>query len=218
MEIKQKLLPATKYNLKCPYIMKPEFITIHNTANDAAAANEINYMISNSNQTSFHIAVDDKEAIQGIPFNRAAWHAGDGSNGAGNRKSIGIEICYSKSGGVRFEKALENTIEVVVQLMKEYNIPASGIRYHQDWSGKYCPHRLLDMGITVKEFRKMVEKKLETTDYENHWARAAIESMIEKKIMVGSGDGKFRPTDNITRAEVAQVIDNLLKYGNITKS
>ncbi|WP_373691010.1 peptidoglycan recognition protein family protein, partial [Pseudomonas aeruginosa] len=83
-------------------------MTIHNTSNDASAANEVAYMLSNNNQTSYHYAVDDKEAVQAIPLNRNAWHAGDGGSGTGNRKSIGIEICYSKSGGSRFDKAEKN--------------------------------------------------------------------------------------------------------------
>lgn len=45
-----------------------EFITVHNTYNDATAENEVAYMIRNDNQVSFHIAVDDKEAVQGIPL------------------------------------------------------------------------------------------------------------------------------------------------------
>ncbi len=48
--------------------MTPEYITIHNTANDASAANEISYMTGNSESTSYHFAVDDKEVIQGIPL------------------------------------------------------------------------------------------------------------------------------------------------------
>ena len=108
MEIKQKLVSSSKYSVKCPYSMTPIGICIHNTANDASAANEISYMISNNNEVSFHIAVDDKEAIQGIPFNRNAWHAGDGGSGTGNRKYIAIEICYSKSGGTRFTNAEKN--------------------------------------------------------------------------------------------------------------
>ena len=84
--------------------MKAESITVHNTWNDASAENEVKYMIGNKNKVSFHIAVDDKEAVQGIPLDRNAWHAGDG-NGKGNRSSIGVEICHSKSGGERFAKA-----------------------------------------------------------------------------------------------------------------
>ncbi|TKJ04296.1 N-acetylmuramoyl-L-alanine amidase, partial [Bacillus cereus] len=62
MEIRKKLVDASKYGTKCPYTMNPEFITVHNTYNDAKAENEVAYMICNDNQVSFHIAVDDKEA------------------------------------------------------------------------------------------------------------------------------------------------------------
>ena len=30
--------------------------------------------------------------------------------------------------------------------MDKFNIPIDRIRKHQDWSGKYCPHRTLDAG------------------------------------------------------------------------
>lgn len=159
MDIKQNLVSVGKRGIKCPYALHPKYITIHNTANDASAANEIKYMISNLKTVSFHVAVDDKEAVQGIPFDRNAWHSGDGSNGAGNRKSLAIEICYSKSGGARFNKAYENAIELTAQLMKQFNIPASNIMYHKNWSTKNCPHRLLQMGVTVEKFRELAQAK-----------------------------------------------------------
>ncbi|HDR6243722.1 TPA: N-acetylmuramoyl-L-alanine amidase [Bacillus cereus] len=145
MEIRKKLVDPSKYGTKCPYTMNPEFITVHNTYNDATAENEVSYMIRNDNQVSFHIAIDDKEAVQGIPLERNAWHTGDG-NGNGNRKSIGVEICYSLSGGDRYYKAEDNAAIVVAQLMKQYNIPIHKVRTHQSWSGKYCPHRMLAEG------------------------------------------------------------------------
>lgn len=107
MQIKQMLVPESRYPTLCPNPMTPTEITFHNTYNDAPAINERNNVANNSTGTSFHIAVDDKEAIQLIPFNRNAWHAGDGANGRGNRHSIGVEICYSKSGGSRYEQAVK---------------------------------------------------------------------------------------------------------------
>ncbi|HHL0974825.1 TPA: N-acetylmuramoyl-L-alanine amidase family protein, partial [Bacillus cereus] len=118
---------------------------VHNTYNDATAENEIAYMIRNDNQVSFHIAVDEKEAVQGLPLERNAWACGDG-NGPGNRKSISVEICYSLSGGKRYDKAEDNAAIVVARLMKQYSIPISKVRTHQSWSGKYCPHRMLAEG------------------------------------------------------------------------
>lgn len=144
MEIRKNLVNSSKYGTKCPYTMNPEFITVHNTYNDATA-NEVAYMIRNDNQVSFHIAVDDKEAVQGLPLERNAWQTGDG-NGNGNRKSIGVEICYSLNGGERYYKAEDNAAIVVAQLMKQYNIPISKVRTHQSWNGKYCPHRMLAEG------------------------------------------------------------------------
>ncbi|MEC2537361.1 N-acetylmuramoyl-L-alanine amidase family protein, partial [Bacillus cereus] len=52
MEIRKKLVDPSKYGIKCPNTMTPEFITVHNTYNDASAENEISYMIGNNNSVS----------------------------------------------------------------------------------------------------------------------------------------------------------------------
>ena len=135
--------PKGKIGIKCPNEMEPTRIVIHNTANDAPAENEIKYMHNNNKEQSFHFAVDDKEIIQGIELNRNAWHAGDG-NGKGNREGIAIEICYSKSGGERWLKAVENAAELTAKLLKDYNFGIDKVTKHQDYSGKHCPHRILD--------------------------------------------------------------------------
>ena len=146
MEIKQNLVDKNKYPIKCPYEMSAEFIVVHNTANDASAENEVKYMIGNNNKVSFHYAVDDKEVVQGIPEDRNAYHAGDGSNGKGNRKGIAIEICYSKSGGEKFEKAEKLASEFIAMKLKEKGWGIDKVKKHQDFSNKYCPHRTLDLG------------------------------------------------------------------------
>lgn len=143
LSVRQNLVPSSKYSIKCPYSMVAEYITIHNTANDASAANEIFYMVNNNNQVSYHYAIDDKEIVQGILVSRNAWHCGDG-DGNGNRKSIGIEICYSKSGGDRYVKAEELAVQFTAQLLFERKWGVERIKKHQDWNGKYCPHRILD--------------------------------------------------------------------------
>lgn len=157
LTIRKIPMPVSQYSIKCPYGMSPTRIVIHNTANDASAEGEIRYMQKNSAQTSFHYAVDDKEAVQGVDLWRNAWHAGDGGNGVGNRKGIAIEICYSKSGGERFLKAEENAAELAAKLLIDFGWGIDKITKHQDYSGKYCPHRTLDLGWD--RFVKMVEKK-----------------------------------------------------------
>lgn len=142
VKLVQDLVSESKYPVQCPYHMTPEYITIHNTANDASAKNEIAYMKRN-NYNSYHYAVDDVEARQGLPLDRNNFSCGDGANGTGNRKSIAIEICYSKSGGARYVQAEENCVQLVAYLLKKYGLGVDRVKKHQDWSGKYCPHRIL---------------------------------------------------------------------------
>lgn len=158
---KQNLVSSSKYSIKCPYAMEAEFVVIHNTANDASAEKEVKYMISNNNQVSFHYAVDDKEVVQGIPTNRNAWASGDGSSGKGNRKGIHIEICYSKSGGAKFNEAEKNTAEFVAKMLKERGWGIDKVKKHQDFSNKYCPHRTLDNGWN--RFLDMIKSHLTAT-------------------------------------------------------
>ena len=143
--IKQNLVASENYSVKCPHSMTAEFIVVHNTANDATAQNEVAYMIRNKNQVSFHYAVDDQEVVQGVPINRNTWHAGDG-NGEGNRKGISIEICYSKSGGTRFDQAEKNAAHFIATLLRERGWGIEKVKKHQDFRNKYCPHRTLDKG------------------------------------------------------------------------
>lgn len=148
MNIIKRLVDPSKYNVKCPYAINPTRIVVHNTANSASASSEINYMISNNNKVSYHFAVDDKEIIQGIPLDRNTWNSGDGILGKGNREGISIEICYSKLDKdlYKFIKAEQNAAKLIAQLLKERNWDISKVTKHQDYSGKYCPHRTLDMG------------------------------------------------------------------------
>lgn len=148
-------IPKSKYSLKCPYTMTPIGITVHNTSNDATAKNEGDYMERNGAATSFHVVIDDKEVRIKIPFDRNAWHAGDGNSGKGNRKTIGIEICYSKSGGARFNNAEKNAAKYIASLMVQYKWDINDIYRHKDWSGKNCPHRTIQNGWN--RFKKMIQ-------------------------------------------------------------
>ena len=165
MEIVKMLVPESKYSIKCPHSMNPEFIIIHNTANDASAMAEISYMIGNNKKVSFHCAIDNYRIVQGVPFDRNTWNATDGGNGTGNRKGISLEICYSKSGGEDFEEAEKLAAEYTAYLLKKYNWGIDKVKKHQDFANKYCPHRTLDMGW--QRFLDMVSSYLEDKPVNN---------------------------------------------------
>jgi len=154
----KRYLDQSKYSLKAPYAMKPKFVVIHNTANDASAENEIKYMQTNSSVTGFHVAVDDKEVLIGIPYNRNAFACGDGANGNGNRNGVSVEICYSKSGGQRYKDAEKNAIEFVAKLLIELGLDGRDVYYHYDMNGKDCPHRIRAEGRS-QQFKDQIAKR-----------------------------------------------------------
>ena len=71
----------------------------------------------------------------------------DGAKGDGNRKSIAIEICHSLTkGNPKYAKSEDNGAKLTAIILYQYGWGIDRIRKHQDWSGKYCPHRILDNG------------------------------------------------------------------------
>ena len=192
---KQNLVPSSKYSIKCPYTMKPEYITVHNTSNNASAANEVKYMISNNNQTSYHVAVDEKEVIQAIPFNRNAWHAGDGASGTGNRKSIGIEICRSTGDVATFKKCEENAAKYIATLLKQYGWTTSRVKRHKDWSGKNCPHKTMELGWS--RFIEMIQKELDILNGKTTAAKPTTSTSTSTTFKVGNYGKNVVTTDNL---------------------
>lgn len=218
--IVKQLCPESRYSIKCPYTRVPDRIVVHNTGNDAPAANEIAYMINRGDEVSFHAAVDDKEIRQGLPMDRNAWASGD-DRGSGNMFGIHIEICYSLSGGARFDKAEENAAEYIASLLKQYGWSLEKVTKHQDYDGKYCPHRTLDFGwqrflkmvekflkeddnMTAAEVKKIVQDELKrqnptynTLDEVPSYWREDIRAMMDAGIIVGAGGEKL----GLTRSE-----------------
>ena len=193
--IRKNLCPEGRYDLKCPYTRTPSRIVVHNTANDAPAWNEITYMVNRPEAVSFHYAVDDKEAVQGLPLDRNAWASGD-SHGVGNMEGIHVEICYSLSGGEKFAKAERNAARLIADLLKQYGWSIGKVTKHQDYDGKYCPHRTLDLGW--QRFLDMVAAYMETEEEMRYnkisempgWAQATVRNLCDRKYLSGSGGKK----------------------------
>lgn len=181
MQITKLIMPKNKYSIKCPYAMTPEFIITHETANNASAMAEASYMEGNNNYVSFHEVVDDYRVVHCIDFDLNSFNAGDGRNGNGNRKGIAIEICYSKSGGERYEQARRNGAKRIAQILKQYNWGIDKVKKHQDFSGKYCPHRTLDEGW--EKFLNMVKEELgETIVAENTTVQQSVNNTSKTNV------------------------------------
>lgn len=159
--------PTSLYAYKAPYYMQPTKLAIHNTGNSASARNEVKYMNSNYNYVSYHVAVDDKEVVQAIPFNRNAFHTGDGVGAnSGNRTAIGIEICYSMDNGYsgpkseRYKQAEDNAALYAAHVLHQYGWGIDRMYQHYWFSLKDCPHKMRATN-TWAEFENKVNKYLQ---------------------------------------------------------
>lgn len=131
------------------YPMQPQWITVHETANqnpgaDAEAHRRFTHAGGGPEGVSFHFVVDDHEVVQLLPLTENGWHAGDGPDGPGNRTSIGIETCVNSDGD--WQKTLENLTRLLVALCRMYGWGPDRITQHHRWSGKNCPARLRRAG------------------------------------------------------------------------
>lgn len=234
--IVRQLCPESRYSIKCPNIRVPQFIVVHNTGNSAPAVNEVTYMLNRPETISFHAAVDDKEIRQGLPFGRNAWASGDGT-GRGNMYGIHIEICWSEYNPdatsltpaqvyAKFDIAEKNAAEYIAGLLKQYGWGLDKVTKHQDYDGKYCPHRTLDLGwerflkmiekylkedddMTAAEVKKIVQEELKRQnptyntleDVPSYW-REDIKTMMDEGIIAGTGGGKLGLSKSETKGAV----------------
>lgn len=202
---------STPHNRRPGIAMQPTTITIHSTGNPRSTArNERAWLTnpSNNRQASWHIVVDEKEAIEAIPLNEVAWHAG---NSTGNRTSIGIEICES---GDRV-KTLGNAVKLTAKLLKERGWGMDKLRRHYDWSGKVCPRIFYDGGKWAgwEKFKQDVQKELsgggtvaEAKNQPSPWAKDAWEWAKKEGLLDGTN-----PQGNVTREQLAIVLKRLVE-------
>lgn len=133
----KQLIPTQNTNARPMYSMEPEYITVHNTGNSGATAKQnADYVVNQNEYKSWHFTVGNNEVYQHVPVNETAWHCGDGENGNGNKKSIGIEIAEVYG-------ADSTAVKFLSELIKATNISIDKIVPHKFWSGKNCPRLIL---------------------------------------------------------------------------
>ncbi len=188
--------------------MKPQYLTIHSTGNPSSTAKNERAWLTNPSNTraaSWHIVVDEREAIEAIPFNEVAFHAG---TAAGNNTSIGLEICESGNRA----KTLAHAAEVAASILKKYGWGVDKLRRHYDWSGKICP-RIMQQNNWAgwEQFKKDVARELaggaspvtQDKNQPSSWAKVAWEWGKRNGVTDGT-----RPRDAITREEVITMLYN----------
>ncbi|KLU55475.1 N-acetylmuramoyl-L-alanine amidase [Paenibacillus sp. VT-400] len=225
MNYRKDYIPkGAAFNRRPANVMNATTITIHNTGNpSSSAANERAWLTNptNARTASFHIAVDEREAIECIPLSENAWHSGDGSGAkSGNRTSIGVEICESGN----YAKTLDNAVTLVAAMLKERGWGVDRLRRHYDWSGKICPRLMYDGGAWTGWglFKAAVDAKLNEKVADANVKKDVIVSVVVngKKVTDGvlEGGTTYTPARAVAEALGAKVTwDAKTKTVTITK-
>ncbi len=230
LRITEKYISKDRRN-RPGFSMVPEYITIHDTGNTSrgagadAHANYLNSDAAANVPASWHYTVDDENAAQHLPLNEVGWHAGDGGQGPGNRKSIGIEIAMNSDGDRA--KAEANAIRLVAYLVENVGTLQKFpdcMKQHYHWNGKNCPQliragKVHDWSEFLNECRRLIEKRRMPMSGkyfrdvpDSHWASERINKLYELGLLSGRSENEFKPDEPITRAEAAVLIQRAIEY------
>lgn len=215
-----------------------KFIVVHATGNSdttADAMHHYKYLNSATRKGSANYFVDENCIIQVIGDSRASWNCGDNQgygrylNGCNNYNSIGVEMCMNL--GADQDKIYKNTVELVKNLMKKFNIDSDHVCRHFDVSRKICPV-VLSRNNWQKwwQFKEDIKKPIEWyIDLSKNYCEFGVEKVrdfeelnkFEKEIVeavyLKITDGS-RMSEQATRQEVAVMCLRTLKKDKIEVS
>lgn len=193
-------------------------ITVHETANTSRGADAQAHANLQTNggmsNVSWHIQVDDKEAIRSYPNSAICWHSG---SSMGNSGSVGVEICVNSDGD--YQQALRNAAEVVQQLRAELQLDRSEVVQHNRWSGKHCPTKLRESGQWV-EWLKTTDPGSSTGSTGSSGAPAGkTTGQLASEVLAGKhGTGKARQRSLGSRYNAVQAEVNRRSTGSTGSS
>lgn len=211
---------------------KIKYIVIHDTGNTKVGANAFShykYFNSGDHSSSADFFVDDTQILCTNDYHKFyTWHCGDGKGkyGITNRNSIGIEICVNSDGDR--QKAVENALVLVRELMKELDVPIERVVRHYDASRKNCPASMskdnwaewydfkkrinIQEALTMSQYEELtllikdLSKKVKEPIIYNHvdesmpeYAKPTIQKLVNKGYLKGDNSGRLNLTEDMIR-------------------
>lgn len=189
---------------------RKQWIVIHYVGAVSSAKANAEYFYDKDRQASAHYFVDEKEIWQIVDDSNIAWHCGANKyyNDCRNGNSIGIEMCCKKDEDGKLyidNQTIQNTIELVQMLMKQYGIDIEHVVRHYDVTHKVCPAPFVENESLWVDFKRRISMKeitdlKEAMDYlEEHgrmsdrayWEKAAITTRnVDFALIKWSNDAK----------------------------
>ena len=115
--------------------------TTNNWASSADAEAHANFLRNTNNYTSWHVTVDHDSAVQHLPFNESAYHAGDGGHGQYNTYWLGMEICTNRvdKNDELDKETYAHAVQVAAYIMQKNGLNSKEqLRPHHVVYGKNC--------------------------------------------------------------------------------
>lgn len=210
-----------------------KYITIHYTGNDGDHdEGNAAYFHNTITKTSAHYFVDDDSVTQSVPDNYIAYSVGgtkyadcDKTGGgklykkAKNSNTINIEMCDTSKDGhiMASEKTINNTVELVRELMVKYNIPIENVIRHFDVTGKHCPAYFMD-DKAWNDFLKKLTINEEITDNVTE-VKSKFPYLVKVTCLslnVRKGPGTNYPVvKSVKRDEVYTIVDEKDGFGKL---
>lgn len=201
IRIIQHLIPISNKNARPGYAMNAECFAVHNTGNPGASAKaNSEYVDNQTGYVSWHFTVGNCEVYQELPITESGWHAGDGANGPGNRKSIGIEIAEVPG-------AEETAIKFIAELLKATGLGIDRVLPHKHFSGKNCPRLILPhWDKFINEIKKEMElivlaavKRYKNIKEMPEWMQVYVTKWVDKGYIKGNTTGELDFSEDMVR-------------------
>lgn len=190
----------------------PKYIIIHETDNTSSGAGAETHCKAQANgnigKASVHYYVDDTGVYQAVEHKHATWNCGDGNNryGINNKNTISIEICVNSDSD--YNKAVDNTVELVRYLKNGYYSNCQVVR-HYDASRKNCPRRILANGYWNTFLERVNSKDSSSQTPTNTSYKGFYESSETRTNATLVGEGSIKVLDEDCNHVDGRWIDSL---------
>lgn len=190
----------------------PKYIIIHETDNTSSGAGAETHCKAQANgnigKASVHYYVDDTGVYQAVEHKHATWNCGDGNNryGINNKNTISIEICVNSDSD--YNKAVDNTVELVRYLKNGYYSNCQVVR-HYDASRKNCPRRILANGYWNTFLERVNSKDSSSQTPTNTSYKGFYESSETRTNATLVGEGSIKVLDEDCNPIPGRCIDSL---------
>lgn len=136
----EDFLTVNAYSRPGKSLKKVKDIFVHYTANPGTSAAQNRSYFEQLKDTheraaSAHFIIGyEGEILLCVPLNEIAYAVK-----TRNEDSLSIECCYLNEDGSFTEETYESLIELLVWLLREYNLDTDNLLRHYDCGGKKCP-------------------------------------------------------------------------------